>query len=127
MKKMVLFFGLLMLFAFSQFVFAQELLTNEGFENWTVNGAAGPPDDWSLSGTSMTATQETTTVHGGSSSANITWTTTSTRYLLQDSISVTPGTNYLFTFWVYDNDTYGRARVTIRWFDSTGGFVSGYY
>jgi len=126
MKK-VLFIGFLMLFAFAQFAFATELLTNEGFENWTVNGATGPPDDWNLSGTSITGSQETTNVHGGTYSTNITWTTTSTRYLRQQAVPVTEGTNYLFTFWALDNDPDGRVRVAIRWYDAGSGFVSGYY
>ncbi len=123
MKKLVLFISFLFMVSLG---FGQNLAINPGFESWTVNGAGGPPDDWSLSGTSMTATQEATTIHGGTYSTNITWTTTSTRYL-QQFIDVSAGTNYQFTFWVYDNDEYGRARVAIRWYDSGGGFISGYY
>ncbi|MEA2103359.1 MAG: T9SS type A sorting domain-containing protein [Candidatus Cloacimonadota bacterium] len=123
MKKIVLLVCFVLM---ASFAFGQNLASNPGFENWTVNGASGPPDDWSLSGSSMTATQESATIHGGSYSTNITWTTTSTRYL-QQSVVITAGTNYQFTFWVYDNDQYGRARVAIRWYDSGGSFVSGYY
>ncbi len=116
-----------MFFVIANFAFAQELLTNEGFENWTVNGASGPPDDWNLSGTSITAAQEATEIHGGTYSVNLTWTTTSTRYLRQQDVAVTEGTNYLFTYWALDNDPDGRCRVTVRWYDSGGGFISGYY
>ncbi|MBC8487382.1 MAG: lamin tail domain-containing protein [Bacteroidetes bacterium] len=102
---------------------AQNMLTNPGFEDWTVNGAGGPPDDWSLSGTSMTAEQEATTIHGGTYSAKITWTTTSTRYLQQIDIPITAGNSYEFSFWVYDNDPGGRARIYLRWWDATGSQV----
>ena len=123
MKKTVLFFSFLFVVSLA---FGQNLITNPGFESWTVNGAGGPPDNWSLSGSSITATQEATTIHGGTYSTNLTWTTTTTRYL-QQFVDVTAGTNYQFTFWVLDDDTGGRARVAIRWYDSSGGFISGYY
>ncbi len=123
MKKLVLFVSFMFI---ASLCFGQNLALNPGFENWTVNGAGGPPDDWSLSSGSMTATQEATTFHGGTYSANVTWTTTSTVYL-QQFIDVTAGTNYQFTFWVYDNDPFGRARIAIRWYDSGGSFISGFY
>jgi len=124
MKK-VLFIGFLMLFAFAQFAFAQELLTNEGFENWTVNGAGGPPDDWELSSTSsFSASQEATTIHGGTYSTNLTWSTTSNRDFRQIDIPVSPDQAYTFSAWVYDNDTAGRAALYIRWEDSGGSYIS---
>lgn len=106
---------------------SQNLLTNPGFEDWTLNGAGGPPDGWALSGSSMTASQEATTIYGGSYSVNITWTTTSTRWIEQTGIPVTAGENYEFKFWVFDNTPDGRARVAVRWFDSGGSFLDGYY
>ncbi|MCK4311321.1 MAG: hypothetical protein KAW88_01145, partial [Candidatus Cloacimonetes bacterium] len=123
MKKLVLVFSFLFVVSFA---FGQNLITNPGFESWIVNGAGGPPDNWSLSGSSITATQEATTIHGGTYSTNLTWTTSSTRYL-QQLVDVTAVTNYRFSFWVLDNDTGGRARVVIRWYNSSGGFISGYY
>jgi lamin tail-like protein/type IX secretion system substrate protein/pullulanase-like protein/PKD domain-containing protein/rhamnogalacturonan lyase-like protein len=125
MKKVTIIIAILtlVLFASTEIVTAQNLALNPGYENWTVNGAGGPADNWSLSGTSMTGAQETTTVRTGTYSTNITWTTTSTRYLEQ-SIAVTAGSNYSFSFWALDNDPAGRARVYLRWYDSGGGFVS---
>ena len=123
MKKLVLVFSFLLL---TSLVFSQNLLLNPGFEDWDDNGTGGPPDDWSLSGTSMTASQEATTIHGGTYSTNLTWTTTSTRWLEQD-VAVTAGSGYEFNFWAYDNDPYGRARITIRWYDSGDSFISGFY
>ncbi len=106
-------------------VFAQNLLLNPGFETWTA-GPGGPPDNWYLSGGSIDATQEGTIVHGGTYSCNLTWTTTSTRYLIQD-VPVTAGQSYVFSFWAFDNTPDGRARVAVRWFDGTGTYISGYY
>ena len=106
---------------------AQNLLTNPGFETWVDNGVPGPPDDWNLSGTSMSAEKDSLVIHGGTYSTKITWTTTSTRYLRQQGIAVDSGVNYVFSFWVFDNDQYGRARVTVRWFNSGGDFISGFY
>jgi len=123
MKK-VLF--ILLMVSFSFWGMGQELLTNPGFENWNDNGSGGPPDGWTLSGSSVTATQNSGVIHGGTYSTELTWTTTSTRYL-QQVVPVTAGNNYEFTFWVYDNDPDGRARVAIRWFDSGDSFISGYY
>lgn len=112
---------------FIQQASAQNLLLNPGFEDWNVNGAAGPPDNWELTSGSMTAEQEATIVYEGTYSAKITWTTSSTVYLQQIDIPVTEGNNYEFTYWVFDNDPGGRARVVVRWYDSGGGFVDGYY
>ncbi|GAB4321338.1 MAG: hypothetical protein Kow00127_13750 [Bacteroidales bacterium] len=106
---------------------AQNLATNPGFEDWTVNGAPGPPDSWQLSSTSITGAQEATTIHGGTYSVNLTWTTTSTVRLEQTGIPVTEGNNYQFTFWAYDNDPGGRLGVAVRWFDGASGLISGYY
>ncbi|MCD4771950.1 MAG: lamin tail domain-containing protein [Bacteroidales bacterium] len=128
MKKFTLSLTLMLfaMFCFTSFVSAQNLALNSGFENWNTNGAGGPPDDWTLSGSSMTGAQESTIVRTGSYSTNLTWTTTSTRYL-QQFIAVTAGNNYEFSFWVLDNDAGGRARVAIRWYDAGGSFISGFY
>jgi len=56
---------------------AQNMLDNPGMESWTENGAGGPPDDYYVSSTDITAHQEATTIHGGTYSANVTWTTQS--------------------------------------------------
>lgn len=106
---------------------AQNMLLNPGFEDWNVNGAGGPPDNWGLSGSGITAVQEAVQIHGGTYSVNITWTTTSTRWIEQVDIPVTAGNNYEFRFWALDNDAGGRARVAIRWYDTGGSFLSGFY
>ena len=103
----------------------QNLLTNPGFETWTA-GPGGPPDGWTPSAGTLTGTQEATIVHGGTYSCNITWTTTST-VQLEQYVAVTEGTDYNLSAWFYDNDPFGRGRLTIRWYDSADAFISGYY
>jgi len=117
--------GLLLIMSVS--VFSQtDIISNGGFENWTVNGAGGPPDAWDLSSSSVTASQEATNVHTGTYAVNLTWTTTSTERFEQ-IINVTSGLDYQFKFYALDNDPGGRVRVTIRWYDGTGSLISGYY
>ncbi|MBN1340572.1 MAG: lamin tail domain-containing protein [Bacteroidales bacterium] len=129
MKRLILPIMLLfmaVLFSYQPGI-SQNLLTNPGFEDWTLNGPGGPPDGWALSGSGMTASQEAATIHGGTYSVNVTWTTTSTRWIEQTGIPVTAGGNYQFTFWAFDNMPDGRARVAVRWFDSGGSFIEGFY
>lgn len=103
---------------------AQELLTNEGFELWTVNGPSGPPDNWIVDSTSsFSATQESTEVHGGSYSTNLTWSTTSNRDLQQVDIPVAASTSYEFSAWILDNDTSGQVAIYIRWEDASGNYI----
>ncbi len=118
---------LLIMFGLANVVTAQNLALNPGFESWSVNGAGGPPDEWTLSGSGTSAAQESVIVRTGSYSTNLTWTTTSTRYL-QQTVAITGGSNYSFSFWVLDNDPAGRARVAIRWYDAGGSLTgSSYY
>ncbi|NQU35401.1 MAG: lamin tail domain-containing protein [Bacteroidetes bacterium] len=128
MKKFTILttFLTVLMFGLSSIVSAQNLALNPGFESWTVNGAPGPADDWSLTSTDLTGTQEATIVRTGTYSTNLTWTTTSTVYMEQ-YIPVTAGSNYSFSFWALDNDPGGRVRVAVRWFDSGGSFISGFY
>jgi hypothetical protein len=128
MKKFTTLSSLLLLimFCIANITSAQNLALNGEFENWAVNGPDGPPDEWSLSGSGVTASQEAATVYSGTYSTNLTWTTTSTRYL-QQFIAVTAGNNYEFSYWALDNDANGRVRVAVRWYNDGGSFVSGYY
>ncbi len=105
---------------------AQNLLTNPGMEDWTINGVGGPPDVYYVSSPDITAEQEATTIHGGTFAAKVTWTTTDNVEFGQ-YVPVTVGNNYQFSFWALDNDPGGRARVLIRWYDVDTLFLSGYY
>lgn len=102
----------------------QNLLQNPGFENWIDDSTC---ENWYTT-YGVEAIKESTTIHGGTYSAKLFLTSTSTERLEQyyDG-AVTPGNDYQFTFWAYDNEPYGRARVCIRWYDGSGGFISGYY
>jgi len=104
----------------------QNLLVNPGFETWTA-GPGGPPDSWYSSTGSLTGTQEGTIVNSGTYSCNLTWTTTTTCYLIQD-VAVTAGLDYTFSFMAYDNTADGRLRVAVRWFEADNTtFINGYY
>ncbi len=99
------------------------ILSNGGFENWTQNGPSGPPDDWSLSSGSLTAQQTADTTHEGGYAVRLTWTSTST-VRLEQKVDVTAGYDYEFKVWVFDADSAGRARISIRWLDSSGGYIA---
>ena len=87
---------------------------NFDFEDWDDNGVGGPPDDWFKTTDDFTATQEGTTVHGGTYSNNLTWTSTNTQNLTSNPIYITGGQTYACSLYVYDNDPYGRVRVIFR-------------
>ncbi len=102
------------------------LLSNPGFETWTA-GPGGPPDNWYSSHGSLSGTQEAVIVNSGNYSCNLTWTTTTTCYLIQD-VPVTVGQDYTFSFMAYDNTADGSLRVAVRWFQADNTtFISGYY
>ncbi len=130
MKKLIfaLFVSALIVLTIVPLYAQVEMLSNGDFESWTVNGTAGPPDNWSLSSSSFfSASQEATTVHAGTYSVNLTWSTTSTRNLEQMDIPVMADSAYILSAWVYDNDPDGRVRVNIRWEYSGGGYISNSY
>ncbi|MFC1683541.1 hypothetical protein ACFL0G_05000, partial [Candidatus Zixiibacteriota bacterium] len=125
------YFGMLVvalcIFGLTGFAMAQELLSNEGFETWT-GGAGGPPDNWTLSGdTLLVAAQEGTTIHGGTYSVAFTCSTDYTRWLQQSVTVPVADSCYTFSCWAYDNDSFGRARVGIRWFAADDSTVVGSY
>ena len=104
---------------------AQNLISNPGFEDWNNNGAGGPPDSWTVSSSSLTASQEATSIHSGTYSANLTWTTTST-VQLEQLVAITEGASYELSFWAFDNEAGGRIRGNIRWEDGDGNAVGSY-
>ena len=102
-------------------------VTNGDMEDWTVNGAGGPPDNWTNVTTLFSATQEGTTVHGGSYSVNLTWTSTDNQDFLSDFIPVTGDVVYTIHAWIYDNDPAGRLRLTVEWYDNTQTYINWNY
>ncbi|MBN1550333.1 lamin tail domain-containing protein [bacterium] len=119
MKRGIALFVLLTVIGFG-IADADNILSNPGFEEWTVNGFGGPPDNWTLSSSSITAIQEAAIFHSGDYSAKVTWTTTSTVNFEQLAIPVTEGSVYDFRLWVLDNDTRGYARLYGNWRNSGG-------
>ncbi len=59
MKKFTLLIamGILMSFIGSTSAIGQNMALNPSYEDWTVNGAGGPADNWTLSSGSMTGAQ----------------------------------------------------------------------
>jgi len=98
--------------------FGDELLLNTGFEDWT----SGDPDNWVPNSGSLTGTEETSQIHGGSKSLKADWTTQSTVYFTQ-TLSINSGANYSYSGWAYDNDPAGRVRLYIRFRDTGGSLV----
>jgi hypothetical protein len=106
------------------FALAQQLLSNQGFESWNNNGAAGPPDNWSLSGgvTQILAPRSNTIVRGGTYSCRIRWNAAG-QYMSQN-VNVTAGECYKFSFYAKDTlavtDT---AQAVIQWLDNTNAVI----
>ena len=104
--------------------YTQNLLQNPGFEYWT----AGMPDYWVNETGGFDVVKDSNTVHGGSYSAKLRLKSKDTRWLTQYVFdSIFPGDGYEFSFYVYDNDPYGKVRVAMRWYDGSGDLISGYY
>ena len=113
MKKTVLFiFSFLFL---TSLAFADNMVSNPGFEDWT----AGSPDNWTTAGGAITLTENTTNVHGGTSSCEVTWTATSNQDLISNTFSVTVGATVSGSVWIYDNDPSGRARISVLYTGAT--------
>ncbi len=100
------------------------LITNGGFEDWT----GGLPDFWEFRtpGPHIQAIQETDTLHGGTYSCKIYFTTQTQNQTDFTNMTspVVPGQTYTFQAWVFDNDPAGRTRLAIAWFDSAHQYLS---
>ncbi len=108
MKKLYI---LLFTFLITAYSFGQEMLTNGNLESWDDSTT---PTGWSKS---ESATQEATTVHGGSNSAKVV--ATGTRDLTQ-SVSVDPGESYTITVWYYvESGDSKDARIWCYWLNGT--------
>ncbi len=95
---------------FSMGLNAQTIVTNGDFESWT----AGVPDGWTTIESGITVTEETATIHGGSSSASIDVTTTvqgDTDF--RQDVSVVAGTTYDVSVWVYHTEGNVKARLYV--------------
>jgi len=115
--------GVIIVGSLASFLFAQELLQNPGYESWT----GGMPEYWVNETGGFAVIQESVVVHDGNYSAKLILNSTSTQRFAQYVASVSPGVGYKFSFYVIDNDLYGRVRVAMRWYDGSGNFLGGYY
>jgi hypothetical protein len=86
---------------------SQNLVVNGDLESWT----AGVPDGWGLY---ENISQETTTVHGGNSSAKHTSAST-TKKFNQELSGIEEGQEYTISYWYYDNDPAARTRIWSYW------------
>jgi len=105
------------------FLWAQNILQNPGFEDWTGDSA----HYWDSETSGYDLYRESGTVHSGTFSAKLVLKSTSTQRFTQYVSSISSGNDYEFYFWCFDNDQQGRARIVIRWYNAGGGFISGYY
>ncbi|MCP4581138.1 MAG: hypothetical protein GY839_05935 [candidate division Zixibacteria bacterium] len=101
-------------------------VTNGDFENWT-GGSGGPPDNWTNDNNDFTSAQEASTVHGGTYSVNLTWTSQSNQDFVSDLIAVTAEELYTITAWEYDNDIAGRLRLCFEWYDADSVYLAASY
>jgi len=106
----------MMISALACMAFAQTV-PNGDFEDWSTSD---PPPNWTKATSAYSATQESSTVRNGSSSVNLTFTSTSTQTFDGDLISGISGdTSYTFSLWALDNDAAGRVTIAYAWFDSS--------
>lgn len=107
MKKFTFLVVSVMLLSMS--VFAQNLIENPGFENWTD----GAPDSWTTSGDAITLSQNTVDFHEGASSCQVVFTSQDNQNLLSTPFAVNAGDPIAVHVYFYDNDPAGRARLSI--------------
>lgn len=101
---------------------AQNLIENPGFESWTT----GQPDIWTTGGTAIVLSQNTANTQEGSSSCQVVFTSQDNQDLKSNSFSVTPGDPIAVSFYVYDNDAAGRARLSILYEGGSNYYDSNY-
>ena len=96
-------------------VSAQNLIQNPGFETWS----GGLPDNWEKDD-SIFVYQEDVVVHSGNFSVrdSLITQTQATADLFQGRFAVSENTQYVFSFWIYDNDQAGRVRHGVYWYPS---------
>ena len=121
MKK--LYTLLFMTFAFAGN--AQNLVTNGNLETWTDPNT--PTNFTMLAGTTVITagvTQETTTIHGGTSSAKHTTPATSSVKIQNETAILVPGTSYTVSYWFLDNDPNAKSRPWIYFLDAANATLT---
>ncbi|MCF8379544.1 MAG: choice-of-anchor J domain-containing protein [Bacteroidales bacterium] len=99
--------GLLILLFSTTGLVAQNLMVNGNLESWT----GGVPDNWTVV---ENIYQESTIVHGGSSSAGHI-SDQLTKDFQQLITGIQAGSTYTISYWYYDNDIEARTRIWSYW------------
>ena len=95
--------------------YGQTIVNNGDYESWT----AGNPDGWTTIESGIDVTQETTTIHGGSSSASVDVLTGSQGDTdFRQSVNVTAGTDYNVSVWIYHTEGFIKARLYVGGYQS---------
>jgi hypothetical protein len=104
-------------------IYAQNMISNPSFENWT----AGQPDDWTIED-GITVEQGTEHVHSGDYSlkVNLTTQTQGDTDTQNTAFPVTPGVDYTYSAWVYDNDPAGRVSIVLHWEGASSTWTNQY-
>jgi hypothetical protein len=89
--------------------------SNWGFEE---AGPADPPADFEKMGSDFTAQTTDESFHGGAQSCKLTWTSTENQDFFQGMYqAVTVGQTVTFKVWAMDNDTAGRIRINVEFYN----------
>lgn len=115
--------GYVMLFFILLFIGQTELLQNGDLEYWTNY----IPDHWIKEDHEFQLYQDSNSVYSGNYSAKFVLRSTETQKLTQIVHPITPGNMYVFKLHVLDNDTMGKIRGYLRFYDSTGTLVAAFY
>ncbi len=105
------------------FVTQTELLQNGDLENWTNY----LPDYWTKETSEYEIYQDSQTIYSGNYSAKFVLRSTSTQKLTQFVYPITPGNMYIYKLHVLDNDSMGKIRGYLRFFDGAGEQVASFY
>ena len=105
------------------FIGQTELLLNGDFENW-VNYL---PEGWIKETSSYQLYQDSLQVYSGNYSAKFVLRSDVTQRLTQIVYPITPGNMYIYTLHVLDNDTMGKLRGYLRFYDGEGNQVAYFY
>ncbi len=118
MKKttILMSFVLSVLFVTTTGVVAQNLVTNGDLETWT----SGVPDNWDKA---ENITQETTIVHGGTSSAKHESASSTKDFGHAYITGIIPGNDYNLSYYFLDNDPNAKQRLWSYWKDASGASI----
>ena len=101
-------------------IYGDNFLQNPSFETW-INDTF--PSGW-IRGTDLfNIYPDSVTIHSGDLSGSVHLLSTSTQRIEQH-IHVQPLITYNCSLWVYHVDPFMRLRIYIRWYDSTGLYIS---